>query len=505
MSSKELDLISVLCSVTHSDNISSAKAHLKAIDLLFNLRHEDPHLLVVLVEILKTADSHEHLLPKALHLLIDAQQWAKEHIAHDLYLNGLVPALVAIIGKGTTNGHTRVLAIDLLMYLSFDDDVKISMASQDLGLLIVLTEFIRSTTTTKVAYSKDAAEGLEITLDFLSMLCTVWKNKRKLASASVGLLPVLMKLIQCGCGNTWVQALEIVKSLAVHEDNQSYMASQALGLVPVLMKALQSNTEVVRLWALECLRFLSSCEEKSQQVYLASRELGLLPLLMTFIDTDAGNRLTFPESTSDIDATNDVRTRNSKSNIRARTLALTIVSNLADEDTNIAYMASSSLGLVPLLIEVSRVGTIDARLHAVMTLRDLAKAPENLEYLASPALGLLDMLVHLLSTDIGKVQVWILSTLSTLAVTMEITKLLLADGKLLPLLRNFVVHHIGGLQEGALHLFRLLVLHHHTEMQETMRHLDTEWLRVVRGLALVKGRMQEDAKALLVGLVTNQN
>lgn len=82
--------------------------------------------------------------------------------------------------------------------------------------------------------------------------------------------------------------------------------------------------------------------------------------------------------------------------------ALKTIGRLAFADSNMVFMATPTLGLVPLLVTVARNSVGRVRSASLDGLRKLAYADNNMEYMGTEEVGLVAVLVAIIRDDTGE-------------------------------------------------------------------------------------------------------
>lgn len=247
-----------------------------------------------------------------------------------------------------------------------------------------------------------------------SKRCITWRNTRDnkahMASPSVALLPVLIKVVSGGHMVVRVLALNVLRCLASDAVDEIClpMASSALGLLPLLANIVERHIDKDRTLALMILQTLSCCLEN--KVPMLSPELGLLDVLIKVLGSgDNENRTSALCVLYNLSNTASIRslwaTHHYDINV-LRALKGVIEERGVDKaDTDaldvLIYLSAdvgnkvTSAGFLPLLINIVLHGKSDSRCLTLKVFQNLCITVPN-EVSLSPDLGLLPALKKVL-------------------------------------------------------------------------------------------------------------
>jgi SLT domain-containing protein len=361
--------------------------------------------------------------------------------------------LVTVLKGG--KGQARIEALLKLRDLSADSGTQLQLASADLGLLPLLVAIVEA----------DKGEERVCALFVLRNIALASENHVFLASAELRLLPLLVEVIKEDKATAREEALGTLWFLSRANPNKVPMASAELGLLPVLVEVAREDKWQARINATYTLQNISIAVEN--KVPMAATGLGLLPVLVEVVREDKGqariNAAAALQSIS-VAAENKVPMAAAELGLlavlvevvradqgQAQINAATALQNISIAAENKVPMAAAELGLLPVLVEVVRVDQGQARKGATAALWNLSQAVDNRVQMACTAMGLLHVLVEVVRQDKGQARINAAAALQNLAIAAENKVPMVAPALgLLPVLVQVVREDRGQAQMKAL-------------------------------------------------------
>jgi hypothetical protein len=213
----------------------------------------------------------------------------------------------------------------------------------------------------------------------LQSTATLWQlsaqSDNLLASAEVGLLPCMVKILEEEKGEARDNIVSTISNLSVAPENKVPLSSPSLGLVKAIVHLIVNENEGDRL--LNACGILLRLSVAAEARVAVASEAGLLSALVTVLNGP---------------------------HAAAKSKVLGTCWNLAVSAENLPLLGAASLGLLPCLVAILQSDEGEQRISCCGILLYISRAPEFRQSLAEASLGLVAALVHVARTTSGPAQ-----------------------------------------------------------------------------------------------------